>query len=122
MFVSLAVAYMAAALEADHKHIKPVLVNDKIKYDVHRKILGTRKAVYCNRLASIASCCKALRKRFPAEATRFTPRKLLLEKTGSAQIAKSAAFKKQHDTIRRIEKVKYVGVSRAVHPNGKVVW
>lgn len=109
---------MAPKLVATHKYCLPVLVNGQLKYGVWRKIPGTGEVAYLSRHASIRDCCDALKKRFPAESSSFTPNKLLLKKPN---LADKRAGKSERPT-KRMEKILYKGVTPETRANGKVVW
>ena len=100
---------MAKPRQRTHKHIKPVFVNGKHVLEVYRKDPKTQKTVYLQRHQSVEECCKALQRRFPKEAASLSPTKLRLQKTKIVY-------------PRRIEKVKYIGVTPVVLDNGKTLW
>ena len=100
---------MAKPRQRTHKHIKPVFVNGKHVLEVYRKDPKTQKTVYLQRHQSVEECCKALQRRFPKEAASLSPTKLRLQKTKTVY-------------PRRIEKIKYTGVTPVVLGNGKTLW
>ena len=113
---------MPPKLVATHKHCFPVLVNGKVKYGVFRKIPGTQEVAYCSRHDSIQDCCNALKKKFPAESSAFTPNKLLLNKPNPANKRVTRSGCKSERPIKRMEKVQYRGITRETRSNGRVVW
>ena len=120
--VALLMVANMANMQSTHKFSRPFLLKGKIKYAVYRKIPGTRKTVYCKNHNSIEQCCKALKKRFPDQASQFTPRKLLLVKPTLARRGRNADIAKQKRPVPRIEKVQYLGVTRSIQAKGKIVW
>ena len=107
-------------MQQTHKYCFPVLVKGEIKWGVFRKIPGTRKLAYCGRHGSIRACCAALKKRFPAESSAFTPTELLLEKPKPRECENAKRLSGRH--IKRVEKIQFQGVTPETRPNGKVVW
>ena len=112
---------MTPKLARTHKYCLPVLTGGTLKYAVFRSIPNTKEVAYCSRHASIQDCCKALKKRFPAESSAFTPNKLLLKKPGPVD---KHAFtpKMTKRPIARVEKIQYRGITPEVRSNRKVVW
>ena len=115
---------MPSKLVPTHKFCQPLLVGDRVKYAVFRKIPGSQQVAYCKRHYTIQACCDALKKRFPKEASLFTPEQLLLE-NWETQRTKNAAAKASGKTkrpIKRMEKIAYQGVTCETRPNGRIVW
>ena len=104
-----------------HKYCFPAIVGRTLKHAVFRRIPNTPEVAYCSRHASIQACCKALKKRFPAESSAFTPNKLLVKKPDPVD---KQAFtpKMTKRPIARAEKIQYRGITPEVRYNGKVVW
>ena len=100
---------MSRPRKRTHKHIKPVFVAGKYCLEVYRKDPKTQKTVYLQRHQSVEECCKALRQRFPAEAASFSPTQLRLKKTNKVG-------------PKRIEKIKYIGVTPLVSSAEKTTW
>ena len=100
---------MAASRKRTHKFITPVIVEGEKFLDVYRKDPKTKKTVYVHRHKTVEQCCKALRHRFHQEKKKFSPSKLRL----------AAPRKVQR---KRLEKIKYIGVTPLVRSNGKKVW
>ena len=113
---------MPPKLERTHKWCWPVQVEKGIKYGVWRKDPGTKETVYCGRHATIADCCKALKKRFPDEAASFTPGKLLMTKAPPPAMKTVQKHHLKERPVKRMPKVEYKGVTAETRANGKVVW
>ena len=92
-----------------HKHMKPVVIGGKHFLEVYRKDPISKKTVYLRRHQSVKQCCKALKKRFPKEAASLSPSKLRLKR-----------LKTKYP--RRIQKIKYIGVTPVALDNGRTIW
>ena len=100
----------------------PVVLDSGVKYRVWRHIPGTRHKAYCGSHETIEDCCKALKKRFPSEAKKFTPRKLLLTKPEPKAMKSVQKHHLKERPVKRMEKVEYKGVTPETRTSGKVVW
>lgn len=93
-----------------HKYMWPVTGPQGIRLlEVHRRDSKTKKTIYLGRHKTVTACCKALQARFPKEKAQFTPSNLLLEQG-------------QQEGQRRLEKVKYKGITPRRGAGGKMVW
>ena len=101
---------MEDGFERKHKYMWPVTGRQGIQLlEVYRRDSKTKKTIHLGRHKTVTACCKALQARFPKEKARFTPSNLLLEKG-------------QQEGQRRLEKVKYKGVTPRRGAGGKMVW
>ena len=111
---------MMPKLVKTHKYCLPVIENGKVNYGVWHKLPGMPKVAYCSRHASIQDCCNALKKRFPAESSAFTPNKLLLEKPNPVDKRVTRSGDTSERPIKRMDIIQYRGVAPETRYNGTV--
>ena len=93
-----------------YKYVTPVFGHGKQLLEVQRRCPKLQRIVYLGRHATMQQCCAVLRERWPAEATAFTPRQMLLNPPSTPS------------TRRRLEKSKYKGITPVRQRNGKTRW